>query len=375
VNTFFRVLRTPVKATALAALLALSACSTINEVTSGDKVDYKSGGRHSTPALDIPPDLTKLSSEPRYAVPGTQETATGFQSSKVNSNQGATPTAVTTLGDVRVERDGNQRWLVVARSPEALWEPVRAFWLANGFQLAIDDAKLGILETEYAENRAKLPQDIVRRTLGRILDSFYSTGERDKFRTRLELRSDGRTEIYISHRGMVEVITNANGLTGNTVWQTRPTDPELETEFLRRLMVQLGASQAQAATAMPPAVAPSAQVTQVDGRPALQIPDSFDRAWRRVGLSLDRTGFTVEDRDRTQGVYFVRYVNPTTEDKDKGFFSRIFDKGSAPAPLKYRIALKSEGSGVTVTVLNADGQADTSANAKRIVQVLADDLK
>jgi len=375
VNKLSRASRPLRTATALAALLSLVACSTINEVASGDKVDYKSGGSQSAPALDIPPDLTKLSSEPRYAVPGTQVTASGFQSGKAGASQAGAPTAMAALGDVRVERDGNQRWLVVGRTPETLWEPVRAFWLANGFQLAIDDAKLGILETEYAENRAKLPQDIIRRTLGRVLDSLYSTGERDKFRTRMERRADGSTEIYVSHRGMVEVVTTTAGLSSGTVWQARPTDPELETEFLRRLMVQLGASQEQAAQAMPAPPQPAAQVIQVGGRPALQIQDSFDRAWRRVGLSLDRTGFTVEDRDRVQGVYFVRYVNPASEEKEKGFFARLFDKSSAPAPLKYRIAFKSEGNTVTVTVLNADGQADASPNASRIVQVLAADLK
>ena len=110
--------------------------------------------------------------------------------------------------------------------------------------------------------------------------------------------------------------------------------------------------------------------------PVVQIDEGFERAWRRVGLALDRTGFTVEDRDRAQGTYFVRYVEPTGDKKEPGFFSKLFSSSSAgPAPLKYRIAVRSQGEATTVSVLNAQGNPEASANAQRIVQVIADDLK
>ncbi len=369
---------TLLRRTALAtAVLSLAACGTVGDLVSGDKIDYKSSGAKTAPALDVPPDLTQLSRESRYNVPGAAVTASGFQAGQASAAQAAAPTAAISMGDVRVERAGNQRWLVVQRPPEKLWEPVRDFWQENGFLLNIDDQKLGIMETDFAENRAKLPQDFIRRTIGRVIDGLYSTGERDKFRTRLERTASGHTEIYVSHRGMVEVVTNPSGPsgTGNTVWQPRPADPELEAEFLRRLMVRLGVSQEQAREAMPAAAPASARVATQDAQPVVQIDEGFDRAWRRVGLSLDRTGFTVEDRDRAQGLYFVRYVNPATDAKDKGVFSRWFSTSNAPAPLKYRIAVRSDGKLSTVSVLTADGKPDTSPNAKRIVQVLADDLK
>lgn len=147
------------------------------------------------------------------------------------------------LGDVRIERDGNQRWLVVNRPADKLWEPVRDFWQESGFNLDQAEPNVGIMETDWAENRAKLPHDFIRSTLGKMLDSLYSTGERDKFRTRLERNANGSTEIYITHRGMIEVYGTTTK--DNTVWQPRPSDPELETEFLRRLMVKLGVSQEQ----------------------------------------------------------------------------------------------------------------------------------
>jgi outer membrane protein assembly factor BamC len=349
---------------ALAALLALSGCSWIQ----GDKVDYRSAGKGAS--LEVPPDLTQLSRDSRYQIPGGTVTASAYQ---VGQAAPSMPTAATTLGDVRVERAGQERWLVVNRPADKLWEPTREFWQENGFLLTIDQPALGVMETDWAENRAKIPGDPIRNILGKVLDQFYSTAERDKFRTRMERTANGGTEIYISHRGMQEVYNSNDKDT--TVWQPRPADPDIEAEFLRRLMVKLGtpADQAKALVASAPAK-PSSRVTTVGGAPALEVDDGFDRAWRRVGLALDRTGFTVEDRDRSAGVYFVRYVEPNA-DRKQGLLSRILNRDDAASPVKYRVALKAQGDKTMVSVLNAAGAPETSPVAQKIVQLLADDLK
>ena len=362
----------------LVAVSLLAGCSTIRDVMEGERIDYKSSATKA-PSLDIPPDLTQLNRESRYVVPGTAVTASSYQVGQAAPQ--TAPTAAVAIGDVRVERAGTQRWLVINRPADKLWGPVRDFWLESGFLLAQDQENLGIMETDFAENRAKLPQDFIRSALGKIVDGAYSTGERDKFRTRLERRPDGGTEIFISHRGMVEVITGAksgNAVTGDsTVWQPRPADPELEAEFLRRLMVKLGVAQEQSKTLIAAgATKQTSRSTVVNNLPVVQIDEGFERAWRRVGLALDRTGFTVEDRDRSQGTYFVRYVEPIANKSEPGFFSKLFSGSpAAPAPLKYRIAVKSQGESTTVSVLNAQGAPESSANAQRIVQVIADDLK
>lgn len=352
--------------TLLTCALALTACS----VLESDKIDYKSAGK--APSLDVPPDLTQLSRDNRYAIPGAAVSASSFM---VGQATQSAPTAATSMGDVRVERAGNQRWLVVNRPADQLWAPVHDFWQENGFLLTLDQANLGIMETDWAENRAKIPQDFIRNALGKVLDGLYSTGERDKFRTRLERNAAGGTEIYISHRGMIEVYNSEQKQ--QTVWQPRPADPELEAEFLRRLMVKLGVSQEQSrALVAAGSVKTISRVATANGQPVVQIDEGFDRAWRRVGLSLDRTGFTVEDRDRSQGTYFVRYVAPNADKAEPGFFAKLFS--STPktgGPLKYRIAVRSQGDATTVSVLDANGAPETSENALRIVKVLADDLK
>ncbi len=353
----------------LAAALLASGCTVLQE----DRIDYKSAQRGST--LEVPPDLTQLSRDSRYVVPGSTVTASGFGATQADSVVDRGNTAQDQVGDVRIERAGNQRWLVVDRPADALWGPIRSFWEENGFVLELDQERLGIMETDWAENRAKIPQDLIRRTLGRLLDNLYSTGERDRFRTRLERREDGKTEIYISHRGMIEVYTS--GLRDQTRWQPRPRELELETEFLRRLMVRLGVSEIQAQAIAATAPAQSAvSLSTANGAPALQFEDGFDRAWRRVGLALDRTSFTVEDRDRSQGLYFVRYVEPVADRGQPGLLSRVFGaRRDESTPIRYRVAVRSTDNQTTVTVLDASGQSETSEVARRILSLLAEELQ
>ena len=351
-------------------LLALCAVMAACSVLDGDKIDYKSAGKGVS--LEVPPDLSQLSRDSRYVVPGGPVTASSFQ---VGQAAPSVPTAASTLGDVRIERSGNQRWLVINRPADQLWGPVRDFWQENGFLLTLDQSNLGIMDTDWAENRAKIPQDFIRSSLGRLIDSVYSTSERDRFRTRLERSASGGTEVYVSHRGMIEVYNNREK--DQTVWQPRPTDPELEAEFLRRLMLKLGVPPGET-KALVASSAPklSSRVAAEGNTPVVQIDEGFDRAWRRVGLTLDRTGFTVEDRDRAQGTYFVRYVEPNPDRSEKGFFGKLFSgSGKVVAPLKYRINLKSQGDLTTVSVLNSSGAPEASVNAQRIVKVIADDLR
>ena len=355
------------KLTAVSAVVALTACSALES----EKVDYRSTAK--APDLAIPPDLTQLSKDTRYTIVDGGVSASSKKTGAVAPDKALI--AATEVNDVRIERNGNQRWLVVKRKADTLWDPIKDFWLENGFLLSIDQSNLGIMETEWAENRAKLPQDIIRASLGKLLDNLYSTPERDKYRTRLETNAAGETEIFISHRGVMEIYNKER--TDQTIWQPRPADPELEAEFLRRLMIKLGTTPAQATQQLAVESAKSlASVGTQNDHPVLRIGENFDRAWRHVGLALDRTGFTVEDRDRNRGIYFVRYVGEDPPDNKPGFFSRLFSSTPKPAGAgKYQIAVTSEGDTSVVTVLNEKGVTDATPTAQRIVKVIADDIK
>jgi outer membrane protein assembly factor BamC len=376
---------TAVRIAGLALAASLAACSSIDNFMGGDKVDYRTAGATRTQSLEVPPDLSQLNRDGRGGAPaGGSVSASTFQSGAAAAAAPASAAvAPQAIGEMKIERQGSQRWLAVPLPPEQLWPQLQGFWKERGFSLVLDQADTGVMETDWAENRAKLPQDIVRRTIGRVFDSAYSTGERDKFRTRVERNPAGGSEVYVSHRGVVEVYSGDRKET--TVWQPRPADEQLEAEMLQRIMLRLGAKeeQAKAATAAATTAAPqTARARIVAGQPAatLQVDDGFDRAWRRVGLALDRSGFTVEDRDRAQGLYFVRYVDPAQAGRDEpGFISRLFSfgrkSGDAGGPVRYRVSVKGQGEQSTVTVLNAQGQPENGEAAKKIVSLLAEDLK
>ena len=366
-----------------AALAVLSACA------SDTGVDYKKAG--TLPPLEVPPDLTSPARDNRYAVPdSTRSSATlsGYQAERRDQPARAAGTA-TVLPEVermRIERAGTQRWLVVQEPPEKLWPVVKDFWQESGFLIKMENAEAGVMETDWAESRAQVPDGTVRNLLGRVFDQLRSTSERDKYRTRLDRAPDGQgTEIYISHRGMEELYTTrepTGDTPGQTAWQPRAPDPELEAEFLRRLMVRLGAKEERAkqliASATPQQRADI--VKSNDGTERLQVHEPFDRAWRRVGLALDRVGFTVEDRDRQKGLYFVRYADPEAEmgEKEKGLFGRISDWFSNDSKVKaaqYRVQVTSETNSSQVYVLNKDGTAERSKTAQRILTLLHEQLK
>ena len=364
--------------------LTLGACS--SNVLESPKIDYKSASKKEQNPLEIPPDLTTPTRDERFVVPDVAPKGTATYSAYTTDRAQPQPTNAEVLpaaDKMHIERAGTQRWLVVeGTTPDKVWPVVKEFWLETGFILVIDRPDLGVMETDWAEDRAKIPQDIIRSTIGKVLDNLYSTPERDKFRTRLEAgKAPDSVEIYISHRGMMEIYPNE--AKDRTIWQPRPPDPELEAEMLRRLMVRLGAQEErakQALVAQP--VEARAKLEQAgDGRVALLVNESFDRSWRRVGLALDRIGFAVEDRDRAKGLYYVRYIDPEKDNdskKNDSFLSKLLfwrDDKKIESSDQYRIYVKAESNTSTVTVLSKEGGEDRSATAKRILQLLQEQLK
>lgn len=365
------------------ALLVLAGCSSMD--FQADSVDYKSAGEKKTPNLAYPPDLTTPVTGARYSVPE------GATLSQYNKDKAATQQKPSSQNSevmpvqegMKIERLGTDRWLVVNKTPAELYPKVKDYWEQSGFLLLVDSPKTGMMETDWAENRAKIPQDIIRRTLGKVLDSLYSTGERDKFKTRLEVNPQGQTEIYIAHRGAIEVLVGQDR--GSSKWTDRPSDPNLEVEMLARLMMFLGSTNEQAKAAQakvnsPGAIAPPASRVQNNGaQSVLLISLGFDRAWREVGLGLDRSNFTVEDRDRTQGIYYVRYVNSKDFDtqSEPGFFAKYFTFGSSSKAddlkkaKRYRVLVKSGADNASrVTVLDGDGGPADQAVVLQILTIL-----
>lgn len=362
--------------------VALSGCSVLPD---SRKIEYKSAVKAAT--LEVPPDLSQVARDERFLVPDAagkgSATFSAYSADRTPAAQVQNSAVLPSVDKVRVERSGSQRWLVVAMPADKLWDTVKDFWQETGFIISLERPEAGLMETDWAENRAKIPNDLIRSTLGNLLDTLYSTGERDKFRTRLEAGVEpGTTDLFISHRGMEEVYTSSSK--DDTRWQPRAADPELEAEMLRRLMVRLGSEEKKAEASLAAAkVEPRARLARSDdGSGTLEVAERFDRAWRRVGLALDRVGFTVEDRDRSRGLYFVRYVDPDADSagkKDPGLLSKLAFWRSkevpASAKVQYRIHVSEAGAQSTVQVLSSEGGTDKSDTARKILGLLSQQLQ
>ncbi len=359
----------------LAATALLSGCETIT-TSYGKRIEYKSVA--TAPALEIPPDLTSPQYDDRYSV----STASGLAAQNATRPKAGDQIATNAAGEARIARSGNERWLVVKTTPENAWNTARQFWGDQGFVLAIELPAAGIMETDWAENRAELPRDAIQRTLGKVGDFLVTTYKQDKFRTRVERGTEpGTVEIFVSSRRMEQMPTGKidNSSPSGFRWMVVPSDPLVEAEFLQRLMVRFGTPEQQAAQAVTASSnAPDrARLESATGVKQLVVEDNFDRAWRRVGLALDRIGFTVVDRDRSKGLYYVRYSDPDAPKTTTGdWMSKLmFWRDTTQKPEQYRIQVNESGAQSVVLVQDPNGGPEKSQSSEKILALLRDQLK
>lgn len=380
---------------AVALPMALAACSTID--FSQDRIQYETSD--SRAPLEIPPDLSSVPGSDRYMVPSRPQTVYASQQAQMDAQaSGHSNNGLVLLpqGEVaKIVRDGNNRWIHVDLAPEMVWPIMQDFWTTVGLSLSRQDATTGVMETNWAENRAKLPQDIIRGTLGRIVDLVYSTGERDQYRARIERSVNGGSDIFVTHRAMVEVVKSLGGDNETTVWQPGPSDPEMEAEMLTRLAqrinqefnpeaVKKSAKEHEAEVQKLASYQVEDSVSQLEQdaegvATSIFIKEDFERAWRRVALAVDRMGFTVEDRDRSRGFFLVRYLDQEYEEQkraEQGFWSNAFGRNTPVEAPQYVIYLQRlSDTECRVHVLGPDGKADPTGVAPRILTLLSEQTK
>lgn len=366
---------------ALCLTVALGGCALFDS-----NVDFKSAQRGKP--LEVPPELTLPEQGDRFAVPGASASTTYSEYERSRSGtrgeQAARPVLQPDTPNVRVERAGSQRWLVVQGKPEHVWERLKAFWASMEMPLAVELPALGVMETDWAEERAKVSAGTIRDMLSRALNVFYSTPERNKYRTRIEAGSAaGTTEVYVSHRQMYQIYIDEGR--SDTRWQPQPADPDAEAEMLRRFAIFVGVEEKSARDLLAGAPARNAERSRLleqEGKPVLEVDDRFDRAWRRVGLALDRSGFTVEDRNRSEGLFFVRYVDSDAaalRESQSSFWSKLAfwrDDEEIVVQTEFRIAVRGEQAHSYVSVKpRGDADPEDLATARKILGLLNDQLR
>ncbi len=370
---------------AIASLFILSACSISAEFEEAfpdqRDVDYKTSRVETD--LTLPPDLAAPSKDNVLAIPDEQ-VATATVSSYGGQTQQTTRVVSRVLPEqqgIRYIRHNGMAWLVLQGNAEQVWDKIREFWLKNGFLLKIDNPSTGIMETDWMVNRADIPKDFLTNLLSKISDGMHTSSTMDKYRIRLEKgEAPDTTELYITHRGLEEKREGTGIEQEGTYWEARPSDPGLEAEMLRQMMVFIGIQneRARRILARPEQLPPKARmVKDGEGNNRLIVDDSFNRAWRYVGLALDRVGFSVEDRERSRGIYTVRYNDPNEGKKEGGFLSSLafWKDDEKPESRLFLITVRSDGVKSQVVVLDKEGNKDSSKTATRILTLLQEQLK
>ena len=370
----------------LVPILLLNACSSasVEEYLPDQRLAYKKQ-REAADNLEIPPDLTAGDFDDALDVPalGGSATYSEYMGERTQRRRiAASGDVLPDVKDVNLVREGDRRWLEIGSLPRDVWPRVISFWREQGILLTQQDPTTGVMKTDWLENRAEIRRDLVTDMMRKVVDGLYATSTRDQYRVRIEPGiKPGTTDLYLTHRGMEErLVSNTVGEGATTVWEPAGSDPEKEAAMLRRLMVYLGVTEQRAARAVGSqrAAAPNARVvTAPGGTPALMIDDDFRRSWRTTGVALDRVGFAVEDRDRTQGIYYVRYDDPSKGQEKKGWMSKLafWSNDEVDTVSQYQVKLTSEGQQTRVEVLDKTGRRDDSATAQRILTLLAEQLR
>lgn len=365
----------------IGAAVVLNGCAAYDEAVENQKVAYKRAEKREV-GLEVPPDLTAQDPDEQFTIPEGQPGATVsasdyYSGRKVGSgavvSRVATEPVLVAPEDAEIRKVGSTRSILIQRTPAQVYGELRKFWTQTGFDLEKDQPEIGVMETNWLENRAAIPVDGVRSVLGRFIDGIYSSNMRDKYRTRVEPIGKNATEVFITHRGMEEVYTDQNQT--NLVWQTRPSDPELEAEMSNRFLAFMvggeaatvavnteGKPEATPATPRSNVEQPLITVNRSPVSTNITLAEDFPLAWRRVGFALDKSGFIVEDRDRSNGTYYVRYSpdSAANPDSKRSIFYDLFDFGDSDtlkAEMRLQVAVVAlSNSSTQVSFLSEQGK-------------------
>jgi outer membrane protein assembly factor BamC len=372
----------------LLLFIILTGCSSSGGFFSDSEREYRAQ-RVTVDDLEVPPDLTHTAIKDEMVVPGAGSASYAAYSMREKGETTASAgdgKVLPEFDNITYHRDGDQRWLVIKGDPQQIWPKVVEFWRKNGLLLVEQDPATGVMQTDWLESRADIKQGAITEFFRKNVGGLYASATRDQFRVRLEPgQAPNTTELYLTHRGMEEkLVENVSGDADTTYWTPRPNDPGVEAAMLRKLMVYLGVSQAQAETLLTQkeqTAAPRSKLKIDKQRSELTIGEGFARAWRLTGVALDRIGFAVEDRDRSAGIYYVRY-NRLTGDKEKkgGFFSKLAfwrdDETKVDDKVQYQVRLSEDDVDETrVVVRNQAGEADNSKTAQRILSLIHEQIR
>ena len=346
-------------------LVIFAGCSLFGKKNVSDRTAIS---RSSNKALEIPPDLITPAVNDKYSLPASGE-ARLSDFNDIDSRK--LPSENSSLLPLETEayfiNYGGFKVLLIERSPEEIWGLLKSFWIQNGFQIEKELPEEGFIETAWLESREKISDGLIRNTLGKIFDGLYDTGERNKFRMRIERTKAGFSEISVVHKGLIQVASD-DRFDPTIVWANRNSDQQLEELYLRRIINFVSGKEDKNSKSIDVVKKSTPTLQGDDDNNFVELTLNFNEAWKSIGLILDRLGFEVEERLREQGTYLIRYKKLDQEEKEKGFFAKIFSSDKEQFDMNlYRIEIKNSGNMSQVFV----SDHETSERTKSSQNILA----
>ena len=325
-------------------------------------------------ALEMPPDLITPAVNDKYSLPASGE-AKLSDFNDLDSRK--FPRENSSLLPVETEayfiNYGRFKVLLIEKSPEEIWGLLKSFWIQNGFQIEKEMPEVGFIETDWLESREKISDGLIRNTLGKIFGGLYDSGERNKFRMRVERTKAGFSEISVVHKGLIQVASD-DRFDPTIVWANRNSDQQLEELYLRRIINFVSGKENQNSKSIDVVKKSQSTLNRGDGNNFFELALNFNEAWKSIGLILDRLGFEVEERLRKEGTYLIRYKKLDQEEKEKGFFAKIFSSGKEQLDMNlYRIEIKNSGNVSQVSVYDHE-TSERTKSSQNILAVIYEQL-
>ena len=243
----------------------------------------------------IPPSVGAAKNlDPIYPIPSIRGNLQPI--SEFNVPRPAPLTALPSQGDtVRIQRLGNENWALVAVAPGQLWPQVRAFLTSSNIGVVSSNAYAGLIDTGYVTlTDRNLPA---------------------RFRFRVDTGVQRNTsELHVLQQDHTAV---------DEPWPEVSDNPELEQAMLRNVAQFIVNSVEAASVSMivdqSMGSVDRINIENIENSTRIRLGLPFNRAWASLNKALPESGFVIDDKNRSEGIFYVTFVDQQAEE-DSGWF-------------------------------------------------------
>ncbi len=315
------------------------------------------------PPLVVPEDLSSTSIQNTMAIPQISSTQR-----HVNFEGGAPrPEAIYAREEaegVKIQKLGDQRWLLVPQPPAVVWPKVKQFFADNGVAIELEQPQTGRIDTEWMTISSKAARDVVRLSISDAKQAAGVATGRDRVRVLIEpgIR-DRSTEIHLRYEN------DSKSMPHEDVMPAQSDIVEVETQLLNELGGYIAANVADASisfVARNISTQSKAELQRdASDLPTLRLNLDFDRAWATVNQALHEAKLDVTDVDRSAGVFYVTVTDQMLNQEEKpSIWTRWF---RSEHKRKVTILMEPKPPGFDLTVFDDNGQRTSSDVAEQIL--------